>query len=52
MSDMVTTVPLVRLTVHDDSGGARLLLTLAALVEAAWCLALLAIGVWLLGAAD
>ena len=46
---MVTIVPLVRLAVHDDDGGARLLLTIAALVEATWCVALVASGLWLIG---
>jgi hypothetical protein len=48
MPVMVTTVPIIRLAVHDDSSSARLLLTIAALVEAAWCLALLASARWLI----
>ena len=48
----MATVPIIRLGALDDSGGARLLLTLAALVETAWCLALFATGLWLLSAVD
>jgi hypothetical protein len=46
---MVTTVPTIRLAGHDDEVGARLLLTIAALVEATWCGALVASGLWLIG---
>lgn len=46
---MVTTVPITPLAGHDDEVGARLLLAIAALVEATWCVTLVASGLWLIG---
>ena len=46
---MGTSVPIIPLAGHDDDVGARLLLTIAALVEATWCVALVASGLWLIG---